>query len=197
MQEICNSELRSNQVIKVLSEQLGIPAHEIGLQDQIMQDLGADSLDLVELVMALEDEFMAEIDAEAESSGFESVRTVKDLLRFLQKETKIGKFDFDHIPDTGWKKIAPQPDKKVPQKQTSVAQPFARENRYMVWKLKDVEAYLSEAEIKLATEMMKKIAAGRTTAGKLNRNCVVLESDWPGYEAAWLSIEKQFKKDQS
>lgn len=55
------------RVKKIVAEQLGVAEDEIKLESSFVNDLGADSLDTVELVMALEDEFEIEIpDEQAE-----------------------------------------------------------------------------------------------------------------------------------
>jgi len=55
------------RVKKIVAEQLGVPEADIKTESSFVDDLGADSLDTVELVMALEDEFEMEIpDEEAE-----------------------------------------------------------------------------------------------------------------------------------
>lgn len=55
------------KVRSTLSDQLGLSSEEIKLESHVMDDLGADSLDVVELVMSLEEEFTIEItDEEAE-----------------------------------------------------------------------------------------------------------------------------------
>ena len=55
------------RVKKIVAEQLGVAEEEIKLESSFVDDLGADSLDTVELVMALEDEFEIEIpDEQAE-----------------------------------------------------------------------------------------------------------------------------------
>jgi acyl carrier protein len=68
-----NSEERKNmssieeRVKKIVVEQLGVKEEEVTLEASFVDDLGADSLDTVELVMALEEEFETEIpDEEAE-----------------------------------------------------------------------------------------------------------------------------------
>ena len=56
-----------DRVIKIVAEQLGVKAEEVTNTASFVDDLGADSLDTVELVMALEEEFETEIpDEEAE-----------------------------------------------------------------------------------------------------------------------------------
>ncbi|MGP0014606.1 MULTISPECIES: acyl carrier protein [Pseudomonas] len=55
------------RVKKIVAEQLGVKEEEVNLTSSFVEDLGADSLDTVELVMALEEEFETEIpDEEAE-----------------------------------------------------------------------------------------------------------------------------------
>ena len=55
-----------NQVVEIIKDQLGIEDREITPETSLMKDLEADSLDAVEIIMALEDEFSVEIpDTEA------------------------------------------------------------------------------------------------------------------------------------
>ena len=63
----------TEKVQKIVCEQLGVSVEEVKLETTFIDDLGADSLDTVELVMAFEEEFKIEIsDAEAEK-----IQTVK------------------------------------------------------------------------------------------------------------------------
>lgn len=56
-----------NKVVEIIIEQLGVEDKEITMETSLMKDLEADSLDAVEIIMALEDEFGIEIpDTEAE-----------------------------------------------------------------------------------------------------------------------------------
>ena len=65
---------------KIVVEQLGVSEDQVTLNASFVDDLGADSLDTVELVMALEEEFDAEIpDDEAEK-----ITTVKQAVEFIQ-----------------------------------------------------------------------------------------------------------------
>ena len=67
------------KVQKIACEQLGVSAEEVKLEASFIDDLGADSLDTVELVMALEEEFETEIpDEEAES-----ITTVKEAIDYI------------------------------------------------------------------------------------------------------------------
>jgi len=73
-----------NKVREIIAEQLGISEEEIQLNSIFTEDLGADSLDLVELVMAVEEEFEIEIsDEEAEK-----INAVKDLVYFLEHRSQ-------------------------------------------------------------------------------------------------------------
>jgi acyl carrier protein len=68
------------KVIEVVVEQLDCDAAEVKEDSKFIEDLGADSLDVVELVMALEEEFDIEIPDEAA----EGILTVKDALDYIE-----------------------------------------------------------------------------------------------------------------
>lgn len=65
-----------------LADQLGIDETEITLDAQFKEDLGADSLDLMEMVMSLEDEYGIEIPVEE----LEQIETIGDLVEYLASE---------------------------------------------------------------------------------------------------------------
>lgn len=68
----------------LIAEQFAIDTDEIGMESSFMDDLGADSVDLVELVMAMEEEFdIGEID-EDDLAG---LKTVGDCVRYLYNKT--------------------------------------------------------------------------------------------------------------
>ncbi len=70
------------KVKDIIVEQLGVNADEVTRDASFIDDLGADSLDTVELVMAFEEEFNAEIpDEEAEK-----LKTVGDAIDYIQKK---------------------------------------------------------------------------------------------------------------
>ena len=69
------------RVKKIIAEQLGIEEAKIVPEASFVDDLGADSLDTVELVMALEEEFGLEIPDE----DAEKITTVKDAFSYIQK----------------------------------------------------------------------------------------------------------------
>ena len=72
------------QVKKVVAEQLSINEADIKDDSAIIADLGADSLDTVELVMALEDNFGIEIPDEQQ----EKIQTVQDAIDFIKANKK-------------------------------------------------------------------------------------------------------------
>jgi acyl carrier protein len=73
-----------DRVKEIICEQLGVSAEEVTPQASFIEDLGADSLDLVELVMALEEEYGMEISDE----DAEKIRTVQDVLEYINKQKK-------------------------------------------------------------------------------------------------------------
>ncbi len=70
------------RVKKIVVEQLGVKEDEVGNDSSFVDDLGADSLDTVELVMALEEEFECEIADEAA----EKITTVQEAIDYVEKE---------------------------------------------------------------------------------------------------------------
>ncbi len=70
-----------NKVKEVIIEQLGANADEVVPTASFVDDLGADSLDTVELVMALEEEFGVEIPDE----DAENIKTVQDAINYINK----------------------------------------------------------------------------------------------------------------
>jgi acyl carrier protein len=72
------------KVIEMIAEQLGVGANSIKEGTSLIEDLGADSLDVVELIMACEDEFGVEIpDEEAEK-----MVTVKDVVEYITNHSE-------------------------------------------------------------------------------------------------------------
>ncbi len=69
-----------SKVKEIICEQLGVNEEEVTPDASFIEDLGADSLDIVELVMALEEEYDMEItDEEAEK-----IRTVQDVVNYIE-----------------------------------------------------------------------------------------------------------------
>lgn len=73
------------RVVKIVSEQLGVAEEKVVPDAKFIDDLGADSLDTVELVMALEDEFDCEIPDE-EAEKITSVAQALDYIQSKQPE---------------------------------------------------------------------------------------------------------------
>lgn len=72
----------ADRVKEIIVEQLGVNPEEVTEDASIIEDLGADSLDTVELVMALEEEFNAEIpDEEAEK-----LKSVGDAIKYIEEK---------------------------------------------------------------------------------------------------------------
>lgn len=67
---------------KIIAEQLNVQESEIQLASNFKEDLGADSLDLFELVMALEEEYEVEIPAE----DLNSIETVEGVINYLKEK---------------------------------------------------------------------------------------------------------------
>jgi len=71
------------KVKKLIVDQLGVEEDDIAMESSFIDDLGADSLDIVEFIMALEEEFSLEIpDNEAEK-----ITTVGDAVGYISKNT--------------------------------------------------------------------------------------------------------------
>lgn len=68
------------KMLPIIAEQLSVEESEIKPESNFKDDLGADSLDLFELVMALEEEFGVEIPSE----DLESIQTVNDVMEYLK-----------------------------------------------------------------------------------------------------------------
>jgi acyl carrier protein len=73
-----------SRVIKIVAEQLGIDEAEIKPESSFVDDLGADSLDTVELVMALEEEF----DCEIPDEDAEKIATVQQAIDYINANQK-------------------------------------------------------------------------------------------------------------
>jgi acyl carrier protein len=70
------------KVKEIVVEQLGVDEAEVAIESTFIDDLGADSLDIVELIMAFEEEFNIEIPDEIA----EKIKTVKDAVDYIDKE---------------------------------------------------------------------------------------------------------------
>jgi acyl carrier protein len=77
------NEIRT-KVVKIVAEHLDVEESKVSDTSSFVDDLGADSLDQVELVMAFEEEFNIEIPDEAA----EKIATVQDAVSFIEKAAK-------------------------------------------------------------------------------------------------------------
>ena len=73
----------AEKVKSIIVEQFGVPAEEVTESASFIEDLGADSLDIVELVMALEEEY----DIEISDEDAEKILTVGDAINYIQEHT--------------------------------------------------------------------------------------------------------------
>ena len=79
MRDIKPMSTVEERVKKIVAEQLGVKDEEVTSDASFVDDLGADSLDTVELVMALEEEFGIEVP----DDDVESIRTVSDVVEYM------------------------------------------------------------------------------------------------------------------
>lgn len=81
MSAVANKEQVFDKVKEIIVDQLGVDEEEVTAEASFVDDLGADSLDIVELIMALEEEFGLEIpDDEAEK-----IATVNDAVEYIRE----------------------------------------------------------------------------------------------------------------
>ena len=73
----------ADRVKEIIVEQLGVNPDQVTPEAKFIEDLGADSLDTVELVMAFEEEFGAEIPDE----DAEKLQTVGDVVKYIEEKT--------------------------------------------------------------------------------------------------------------
>ena len=68
------------KVKKILCDQLDLEEEQVTEEAEVIEDLGADSLDIVDLVMTLEEEF----DTEIPDEDIENLKTVGDIVRYIE-----------------------------------------------------------------------------------------------------------------
>ena len=74
------SEAITDRVKSIIVDQLNVSADEVTIEASFIEDLGADSLDIVELIMALEEEY----DIEIPDEDAEKIQTVQDVTIYIQ-----------------------------------------------------------------------------------------------------------------
>ncbi len=79
-----NPEQIEKEVYALVEDRLGVRRSEISPEKDLVNDLGADSLDSVELIMAIEQQF----DIEIPDSDTENIKTIGDILKYLNNYTE-------------------------------------------------------------------------------------------------------------
>ncbi|MCR4692571.1 MAG: acyl carrier protein [Firmicutes bacterium] len=74
-----------DKVKTIINEQLGVNEDEITMESNFLEDFGADSLELIDLIMALESEFEIEVPEE----DIEEIETVSDVVSYLKNHTDL------------------------------------------------------------------------------------------------------------
>lgn len=78
-------EIVAQKVTTIIGDQLGVAEESCVLEANLLDDLGADSLDVVELVMALEEEFGIEVPDE----HVENIRTIRDIIEYVSTKAEV------------------------------------------------------------------------------------------------------------
>lgn len=76
----------TERVAEIITGQLNVNAEQVTETARFVEDLGADSLDLVELIMAFEEEFKNEIGGEIPESEAENLKAVGDVVKFIESK---------------------------------------------------------------------------------------------------------------
>jgi acyl carrier protein len=74
------------RVKEIIVNQLNVNEEQVTPEASFLDDLGADSLDTVELIMAFEEEFSAEIDGEIPEADAEKLRSVGDVVKYITEK---------------------------------------------------------------------------------------------------------------
>jgi acyl carrier protein len=74
------------RITTIIVDQLNVNEEQVTSEASFLDDLGADSLDTVELIMAFEEEFKDEIDGEIPESDAEKLQTVGDVVKYITQK---------------------------------------------------------------------------------------------------------------
>ncbi len=84
---MADSKSIEQRVKEIIVNQLNVNEDQVTPEASFLDDLGADSLDTVELIMAFEEEFKEEIKGEIPESEAEKLQTVKDVISYIEEKT--------------------------------------------------------------------------------------------------------------
>jgi acyl carrier protein len=85
-QIIMSDQTIEQRVKTIIVDQLSVNEEQVTAEASFLDDLGADSLDTVELVMAFEEEFSDEIDGEIPESDAEKLQNVGDVIKYITEK---------------------------------------------------------------------------------------------------------------
>ena len=85
-QKIMSDQTIEQRVITIIVDQLNVNEEQVTAEASFLDDLGADSLDTVELIMAFEEEFSDEIDGEIPESDAEKLQNVGDVIKYITEK---------------------------------------------------------------------------------------------------------------
>ena len=85
-QKIMSDQTIEQRVKTIIVDQLNVNDEQVTAEASFLDDLGADSLDTVELIMAFEEEFSDEIDGEIPESDAEKLQNVGDVIKYITEK---------------------------------------------------------------------------------------------------------------
>lgn len=72
------------KIKKIILDELDVPEEKVTMDANLVDDLGADSLDAIELVMEIEEEFSIEV----KNEDFDSIKTIGDMVKYVEELIK-------------------------------------------------------------------------------------------------------------